>query len=140
MEFLSCFIFSIVRAEALARMIRSFFEKGERAIEQQFLRLRPQHAGPIDRAPHLGAKAVLGLRHRRPGEWRAARRDRALRQRNPAKARRISPALSKRRLEFAKTVQRIAKALARDAKIVKPQLIAPLQAAGKPPNFAQASM
>ena len=87
----------------------------------------------------LGAKAVLGLRHR---GWKNGKQhvaivrfaQRILQEREGLRRR------FERRLEFAKALQRIAKALARDAKIVKAQLIAPPQAAGKPPNLAQASM
>jgi hypothetical protein len=129
----------VVGAEALARMIRRIFEKGERAVEQQFLRLRPQRAGPIDARLTLGAKTVLGLRHR---GWKDGEQDvaivrfaqRILQEREGLRRR------FQRRLEFAKALQRIAKALARDAKIVKRQSFALLQAAGKPPNLAQASM
>jgi hypothetical protein len=49
MEFHALFLASLRRKLSLA-MIRSFFEKDERAVEQRLLRLYPQHAGSIDAA------------------------------------------------------------------------------------------
>lgn len=45
-------------------MIRSGLQNDERTIEQQLLRLRPQHDGPIDAHLTLAGKTVLRLPHR----------------------------------------------------------------------------
>src|SRR5580704_9338515 len=120
-------------------MIRSYLKKDERAIEQQILCLRPQDAGPIDARLALGSKTLLGLRHpgRQNREKHVAIVGFAQRLLQQCEGLRLG---LQRRLEVVKALQRIAKALARDAKIMEPPLVAPLQAAGKPSNLAQASM
>ncbi len=138
MEFHASFL-ALLRLKLSLVMIRSRFESDERAIEQQFLRFRPQRDGPVDARLALAAKTVLGLHHRnrQNGEKHVAivrLAQGVLQQREGLRHR------FERWFEILKTFERIPKPFAGNAKIVQPRLIAPLQAAGEPANLAHARL
>lgn len=120
-------------------MIRALFETDESASARRLLYLFPEFGSSVDAGFAFGDDPLLGLGHlRRQNRQQhvaiVGLAERVLQERE--KFRRFM----KFGLEAFETFQRVAKPLARDAKIVQPLLIAPFEAAGEPAHFSEARL
>ena len=98
-------------------MIRGLFETHESAGACQLLHFSPEHARPVNVRFAFLAKAPLRLRHRR---WKHREQNVAVVRLSQCilQEREAFRSCLQRRLAILETLERVAQALARDAKVV----------------------